>query len=65
MPATNLLPAPLRSDDVTVGQLLTHPLKPNLDGFYSQAANEEIDDLNDYHIQLRYKDLFSIDAEGR
>ncbi|KAF2733384.1 hypothetical protein EJ04DRAFT_565175 [Polyplosphaeria fusca] len=60
-----LLPKPLPSDEVTVGQLLTHPLHPERDGFYSQVAHEAVDDLNDYHIQLRYKDLFSVDAEGR
>jgi hypothetical protein len=65
MVINSLLPKPLPSDEVTVGQLLTHPLHPERDGFYSQTAHAEIDDLNDYHIQLRYKDLFSIDSEGR
>ncbi|KAF2652056.1 hypothetical protein K491DRAFT_71241 [Lophiostoma macrostomum CBS 122681] len=60
-----LLPKPLPADEVTVGQLLIHPLHPEKDGFLSQAASAEIDDLNDYHIQLRYKDLFSVDQEGR
>lgn len=60
-----LLPKPLPADEVTVGQLITHPLHPERDGFYSQQAHAEIDDLNDYHIQLRYKDLFSVDTEGR
>jgi hypothetical protein len=60
-----LLPKPLPADEVTVGQLLIHPLHPERDGFYSQQAHAEIDDLNDYHIQLRYKDLFSVDQEGR
>ncbi|PSN74754.1 hypothetical protein BS50DRAFT_23357 [Corynespora cassiicola Philippines] len=60
-----LLPKPLSSNDVVVGQLLTHPLHPERDGFYSQQAHEEVDDLNDFHIQLRYKDLFSVDTEGR
>lgn len=60
-----LLPKPIPSDLVTVGQLLTHPLHPERDGYYSQLAHEEIDDLNDYHIQLRYKDVFSVDSEGR
>jgi hypothetical protein len=60
-----LLPKPLPSDLLTVGQLVTHPLHPERDGFYSQAANAEVDDLNDYHIQLRYKDVFSVDSEGR
>ncbi|KAF2106603.1 hypothetical protein BDV96DRAFT_590885 [Lophiotrema nucula] len=60
-----LLPKPLPADEVTVGQLLTHPLHPERDGFYSQAAHEAVDDLNDYHIQLRYKDVFSVDSEGR
>jgi hypothetical protein len=60
-----LLPKPLPSDEVTVGQLLTHPLHPERDGFYSQQAHQVVDDLNDYHIQLRYKDLFSVDSEGR
>jgi hypothetical protein len=44
---------------------MTHPLHPERDGFYSNAAHELVDDLNDYHIQLRYKDLFSVDTEGR
>jgi hypothetical protein len=60
-----LLPKPLPADEVTVGQLLVHPLHPERDGFYSQQAHQTIDDLNDYHIQLRYKDLFSVDQEGR
>ncbi|KAH7079746.1 hypothetical protein FB567DRAFT_533260 [Paraphoma chrysanthemicola] len=60
-----LLPKPLPADLLTVGQLVTHPLHPERDGFYSQAAHEEVDDLNDYHIQLRYKDVFSVDSEGR
>lgn len=60
-----LLPKPLPANDVVVGQLLTHPLHPERDGFYSQQAHEEVDELNDYHIQLRYKDLFSVDSEGR
>ena len=60
-----LLPKPLPADEVTVGQLLVHPLHPERDGYYSQQAHAEIDDLNDYHIQLRYKDLFSVDQEGR
>jgi hypothetical protein len=60
-----LLPKPLPANEVTVGQLLIHPLHPERDGFYSQQAHSAIDDLNDYHIQLRYKDLFSVDQEGR
>ncbi|KAF2021142.1 hypothetical protein BU24DRAFT_416810 [Aaosphaeria arxii CBS 175.79] len=60
-----LLPKPLAADAVSVGQLLIHPLHPERDGFYSQQAHIEIDDLNDYHIQLRYKDIFSVDTEGR
>ncbi|KAF9737507.1 hypothetical protein PMIN02_002562 [Paraphaeosphaeria minitans] len=60
-----LLPKPLPSNEVVVGQLLTHPLHPERDGFYSQQAHEAVDELNDYHIQLRYKDVFAADAEGR
>ncbi|KAJ4993567.1 hypothetical protein SVAN01_01115 [Stagonosporopsis vannaccii] len=60
-----LLPKPLPSDMLMVGQLLTHPLHPEHECFYSNAAHEEVDDLNDYHIQLRYKDLYSLDQEGR
>ncbi|KAJ4293536.1 hypothetical protein N0V90_008819 [Kalmusia sp. IMI 367209] len=60
-----LLPKPLPSNEVVVGQLLTHPLHPERDGFYSQQAHEDVDELNDYHIQLRYKDVFSLDTEGR
>ena len=44
---------------------MTDPLHPERECFYSQAAHNEIDELNDYHIQLRYKDLFSVDSEGR
>jgi hypothetical protein len=62
---TALLPKPLRADLITVGQLLTEPLHPERECFLSQAALAEVDDLNDYHIQLRYKDLFSVDSEGR
>lgn len=60
-----LLPKPLPANDVVVGQLLTHPLHPERDGFHSQQALEDIDALNDYHIQLRYRDVFSVDTEGR
>ncbi|KAF2685100.1 hypothetical protein K458DRAFT_254951, partial [Lentithecium fluviatile CBS 122367] len=60
-----LLPKPLPANDVIVGQLLTHPLHPERDGFHSEAAHDEVDALNDYHIQLRYKDVFSVDSEGR
>jgi hypothetical protein len=60
-----LLPKPLPSNDVVVGQLLIHPLHPERDGFHSEQAHDEIDALNDYHIQLRYKDVFSVDSEGR
>ena len=60
-----LLPKPLPADVVVVGQLLTHPLHPEQDSFYPDKAYAEVDDLNDFHIQLRYKDLFSVDTEGR
>lgn len=60
-----LLPKPLPADIFVIGQLLTHPLHPERDSFYPDRALAEIDDLNDFHIQLRYKDLFSVDAEGR
>ncbi len=60
-----LLPKPLPADMLVVGQLLTHPLRPEQDSFYPDEAHEAIDDLNDFHIQLRYKDLFSVDTEGR
>ncbi|KAF2865733.1 hypothetical protein BDV95DRAFT_585761 [Massariosphaeria phaeospora] len=60
-----LLPKPLPSNDVVVGQLVLDPLHPERDGFWSELAREQVDDLNDYHIQLRYKDVFSVDTEGR
>lgn len=60
-----LLPKPLPADVFVVGQLLTEPLHPERDSFYPDKAHSEVDDLNDYHIQLRYKDLFSVDTEGR
>ncbi|OCK75747.1 hypothetical protein K432DRAFT_385965 [Lepidopterella palustris CBS 459.81] len=60
-----LLPKPLPSDELAVGQFITHPLKPELDGFYSSTAAGSVDELNDYFIQLRYKDVFSLDQEGR
>jgi len=60
-----LLPKPIASDEVAVGQLLVHPLHPEIDGFYSEKQAAAVDELNDYFIQLRYKDLFSIDTEGR
>jgi len=60
-----LLPKPLPSNDVVVGQLLPHPLHPERDGFFSDQAQPEVEELNDYHIQLRYKDVFSVDTEGR
>ncbi|KAF1998196.1 hypothetical protein P154DRAFT_524289 [Amniculicola lignicola CBS 123094] len=65
MPLHGLLPKPLAANEVTVGQLLLHPLHPERDGFFSTQASDTIDDLNDYHIQLRYKDVFSVDSEGR
>lgn len=60
-----LLPKPLPADEVTIGQLLIHPLHPERDGFFSTDSHAKIDELNDYHIQLRYKDYFSVDQEGR
>lgn len=60
-----LLPRPLSANDVVVGQLLSHPLHPERDCFYSDLAHDEIDQLNDTHIQTRYRDLFSVDSEGR
>jgi hypothetical protein len=60
-----LLPKPLPANLLTVGQLVTHPLHPENDGFFSELAREEIDESNDYHIQYRYKDVFSVDSEGR
>ncbi|PVH93729.1 hypothetical protein DM02DRAFT_215736 [Periconia macrospinosa] len=60
-----LLPKPLSANDVVVGQLLSHPLHPDRDCFYSDTAHEDVDSLNDTHIKTRYKDLFSVDAEGR
>lgn len=60
-----LLPKPLPADSLVVGQLLTQPLHPERDSFYPDKAHSEIDDLNDFHIQLRYKDLYSVDTEGR
>ncbi|KAH7396145.1 hypothetical protein BKA66DRAFT_409424 [Pyrenochaeta sp. MPI-SDFR-AT-0127] len=60
-----LLPKPLPADVLVVGQLLTHPLHPERDSFYPDKAHAEVDDLNDFHIQLRYKDVFSVDTEGR
>jgi hypothetical protein len=60
-----LLPKPLASAALVVGQLLTDPLHPERDSFYPDAAHSEVDDLNDFHIQLRYKDLYSVDTEGR
>lgn len=60
-----LLPKPLPADVFVVGQFLTRPLHPERDSFYPDQAHAAIDDLNDFHIQLRYKDLFSVDAEGR
>lgn len=60
-----LLPKPIPSDEVTVGQLLVHPLHPEIDGFFSEKQAAAVDELNDYFIQLRYKDLFCVDTEGR
>ncbi|KAF1954056.1 hypothetical protein CC80DRAFT_127437 [Byssothecium circinans] len=60
-----LLPKPLSANDVVVGQLLSHPLHPERNCFYSDLAHDEVDALNDTHIQTRYKDLFSVDSEGR
>jgi hypothetical protein len=60
-----LLPKPIPASDVVVGQLLTDPLHPAHDSFYPDKAHSEVDELNDFHIQLRYKDLYSLDTEGR
>ena len=60
-----LLPKPIPASAVAVGQLLTDPLHPERDSFYPDKAHDEVDDLNDFHIQLRYKDLYSLDNEGR
>lgn len=60
-----LLPKPLPADVFVVGQLLTHPLHPENNSFYPDQAHAQVDDLNDFHIQFRYKDLFSTDTEGR
>ncbi|KAL6155023.1 hypothetical protein ACJBU6_06626 [Exserohilum turcicum] len=60
-----LLPTPLPAHAITVGQLLTDPLHPERDSFYPDKAHDHIDDLNDFHIQLRYKDIYSVDTEGR
>ena len=60
-----LLPKPLPADSLVVGQLVTEPLHPERESFYPDKAHAEVDDLNDFHIQLRYKDLYSVDAEGR
>ncbi|KAF1848085.1 uncharacterized protein K460DRAFT_364083 [Cucurbitaria berberidis CBS 394.84] len=60
-----LVPKPLPAGDFVVGQLLVHPLHPERDSFYPDKAHAEVDDLNDFHIQLRYKDIFSVDTEGR
>lgn len=60
-----LLPKPLPSDVLLIGQLLTHPLRPETNSFYPDQAHAQVDDLNDYHIQFRFKDLFSTDTEGR
>jgi hypothetical protein len=60
-----LLPKPLPADSLVVGQLVTEPLHPERECFYPDKAHEEVDDLNDFHIQLRYKDLYSVDTEGR
>ncbi|RMZ68221.1 hypothetical protein GMOD_00004430 [Pyrenophora seminiperda CCB06] len=60
-----LLPKPLPADTLSVGQLLTDPLHPERDSFYPDQAHSAVDDLNDFHIQLRYKDMYSVDNEGR
>jgi hypothetical protein len=60
-----LLPKPLSASDIVVGQLLSHPLHPDRNCFYSNVAHEEVDELSDTHIQTRYKDLISVDSEGR
>jgi hypothetical protein len=60
-----LLPKPIPAHAVTVGQLLTDPVHPERDSFYPDQAHSAVDDLNDFHIQLRYKDLYSVDTEGR
>lgn len=63
-PGISLLPKPLPSDQLFLGQFLSQPLHPEIDSFAS-ASTSEIDELSDFFIHARYKDLFSLDAEGR
>jgi hypothetical protein len=65
MAVNALLPKPLPADSLVIGQLVTDALHPERDSFYPDKAHAEVDDLNDFHIQLRYKDLWSVDSEGR
>ncbi|EAT77152.2 hypothetical protein SNOG_15487 [Parastagonospora nodorum SN15] len=53
-----LLPKPLPSDLLTVGQLLTHPLHPEPHTKKSTISTTTTSNL-------RYKDVFSVDSEGR
>ncbi len=52
----------LNTDKIIVGQLLTHPLHPERDSFH---AHKKMDGFIDYHILRGYRDVFSVDTEGR
>src|ERR1051326_469207 len=60
----SLLPKPLASDQLALGQFLTKPLHPEIDSFVS-AVSSEVEELSDCFIYARYKDLFSLDRDGR
>ncbi|ORY16412.1 hypothetical protein BCR34DRAFT_450678, partial [Clohesyomyces aquaticus] len=57
-----LLPTPLASNTVTLGQLLSDPLDPSSESFISTSIRQV---LREPSIQSRYKDLVSHDDEGR
>jgi len=58
-----LLPKPLPADEIAVGQFLANPLDPMHNTFFSTASPSD-EDLSDFHIQMRYRDLFSLDPSG-
>ncbi|KAF2194818.1 hypothetical protein K469DRAFT_686772 [Zopfia rhizophila CBS 207.26] len=57
-----LLPTPLASNSLALGQLLSDPLNPYSTSFLSTATSQAIREPS---VQSRYKDVVSHDDEGR
>lgn len=62
MSAPVLLPAPLASDSLALGQLLVDPLNPESTSFISQTASPAV---SEPQLQSRYQDVIHHDDQGR